>query len=62
MGPQLDTCTVNVFLFASKFLNVLLSWRLEGKAESGHQLACFTVQLIKLSFTAGTLIFYFLLR
>lgn len=62
MGPQPDTCTVNIFLFVSKFLNILLSWRLGGKAESGHWLAFFTVQLIKLSFSSGILIFYLFLR
>lgn len=62
MGPQPDTCTVNIFLFVPKFLNILLSWRLGGKAESGHRLAFFTVQLIKLSFSSGILIFYLLLR
>jgi len=43
------TCTDSIFLFASKFLNILSSWRPDGKAQSGHRFSFFTVQLIKRS-------------
>lgn len=49
LGELSRTCADSIFLFASGFLNILFSWRLDTEAQSEHQFSFFTVQLIKLS-------------